>query len=89
MSNYPTAIYRLLGKRIHRIVGFPGRNSKIDATHILFDDHETYICLIEQDEYDYHDCCHRARLIDVCRDRKEWEKINNHKKLCDATNLTD
>ena len=80
----------LLGKRIHRIVGYlEGSGKKICASHILFDDHETYIMLTEQDEYDYHDCSRSARNISVCRDKKDWESINNNKQLCDATNLTD
>lgn len=85
-----TDIIRLLGKRIHRILGTPTdrRSNTVPAQYIMFDDRETYVVLYEQDYYAYHDCSHSARHIDVRKDKKEWALLDTNTTLQDSTTLT-
>lgn len=85
-----TDITRLLGKRIHRILGIPTdrRSNTVTARYIMFDDRETYVVLDEQDYYAYHDCSYSARLIDVRKDKKDWARLDTDTALQDSTTLT-
>lgn len=70
---------KIIGLKVVAIRGHrPERkNSRrgIEPEYILFDDGETYICLVEQDPYDYHDCSFRAREIEIYSSARRWEQI--------------
>lgn len=66
----------LIGKKIVAYRGQKTTDSrKIELTHILFDDNETYIELREQDHYDYHDCDNSARRINIWKNEKAWKRL--------------
>lgn len=73
----------MLNKRIKRIVGYI-KNNHVEAYAILFDDKETYIMLEEQD-YNYHDCSKSARNIEVYKSKEAWKAYS---LLKDAIELT-
>lgn len=69
----------IIGKRVVAIKSWDGG----EPDYVLFDDGETYIQFSEQDSYDYHDCCSRARTVDIYCDKRTYDNIMNGYK--DAT----
>ncbi len=73
----------LIGMKVVALRGMTWSKSQYDKTlqtprkHILFDDGETFIELRSQDPYDYHDCSQSARNLDLCKDKKTWERMFN------------
>lgn len=73
---------KLIGKKIIAFRGYPNQDSAwrfnkplTQLSFILFDDQESYLELQEQDEYDYHDSCHSARLLKLRKDAKIWKEM--------------
>jgi len=68
----------IIGKKVLTVRSFRTDRRKkcnLRPEYILFDDKETYIELIEQDYYTYHDCSASARHICVHKDKSVWKKI--------------
>lgn len=70
---------QIIGKKILRIVSVKKGEP---PEFILFNDKKTIMEFTEQDQYDYHDCCSQARIINIREDAKLWENLN---KLEDST----
>lgn len=68
---------QIIGKKVEKLRGFKTRKNQknIETAFILFDDGETYIDLISQDEYIYHDCNCGARTIRIEKDAELWRQI--------------
>lgn len=69
----------LIGKTIVAVKGFrhDKRVKRVDPQYIMFDDHETFIELEDQDYHAYHDCSASAKQIIVYHDKDRWERIMN------------
>lgn len=80
----------LLGKKIHRIIGYrsPLNKKRVIASYILFSDKKTILELAEQDYYTYHDCAFSARHLMVRQDKEQWEALNENECFLDANELT-
>jgi len=49
----------------------------IRPIYILFDDEKTFIELVDQDYYTYHDCAYGAKHIEINVDKNHWDTIIN------------
>ncbi len=70
-------LHDLIGKKIYAVKSNEGEKCACRRpNYILLNDGETIIDLEEQDEYEYHDCCSSARIINIYADKERWQRIN-------------
>lgn len=68
----------LIGLSVVALRGYPYKTilgDRVDLDFVLFSDGQSYLKFGKQDTYDYHDCNHSARTVEVCRNKDEWERL--------------
>ena len=81
MSKRIPEINKIIGLKVVAIKGYKGRS--VEPVFILFSDKQTYIKLVEQDVYTYHDCANWARIIEITQDEEFWNRL--YKEYPDST----
>lgn len=76
----------LVGKKIVALRGIEAVKygaKRTELRYILFDDGETFIELVEQDRYDYHDCSLSARDLEIRKDSAKWKQLFDKEGIYD------